>query len=35
MSKLEGIKQKSKLRSLEGTWNIKRGDRMMVGEGIG
>lgn len=29
MSELEGIKQKSKLRRLEGTWSIKRGDRMM------
>lgn len=32
MSKLEGIKQKSKLRRLEGTWNIKRGDRLMEKE---
>lgn len=29
MSELESIKEKSALRSLEGTWTMKRGDRIM------
>lgn len=29
MSELEGVKQKSALRSLEGTWTMKRDDRIM------
>lgn len=34
MSELEGIEQKSKLRRLEGTWNMRRGDTM-TGKRIG